>query len=316
MVMDGTAYRPYIYRQLLPAAANWIDRTLPRSFEVWLYNYQGGGPQARMEAIFDSPTGENPAYFFRYLMVYAATFLFALLAVYAMHLVCGAVGIGPPAAVLAPAIVILLVPYIESGGGFYYDYPELAFLALAVWVALKFDWWWIVPVAALGSWNKESFLLIVPTLYPLMRRRSSRLSAWVGVGVLCLVCAAVFSPIRMHFAHNPGGAMEVHWRDQLSYLLHPRDLLFATEKTYGVPMLKAFSLAPLALLAWTVARGWRHLPGAIQRHGQIAAAINAPLYLVFCSPGELRNLSMLYVVFLLVVAGNLSDWIGSTATSA
>ena len=157
MMVDGTAYRPYIYRQLLPTAANWIDRALPRSFESWLYDLQSG-PAARMDPFFDSPAAENPVYFFRYLIVYAGTFLFTLLAVYAMHLVCQELAIPPPAAALAPAIVILLIPYLQSGGGFFYDYPELAFLALAVWAALKFDWGWIVPVAALATWNKESFL--------------------------------------------------------------------------------------------------------------------------------------------------------------
>ena len=38
MMMDGTAYRPYVQRQLLPAAANWIDSAVPRSFETWLYS--------------------------------------------------------------------------------------------------------------------------------------------------------------------------------------------------------------------------------------------------------------------------------------
>jgi hypothetical protein len=314
MMVDGTAYRPFVYRQMLPSAANWIDRATPRWFEAWLYNYQAAGPGARIDPIFESPTAENPVYFFRYLIVYGATFLFALLAVCAMHMVCQALDLPPPAAVFAPVIVILLVPYIESCGGFFYDYPEIAFLALAVWAALKFRWWWVIPVAALGTWNKESFLFIIPTLYPFFRRRNSRLGASLTVGFLCLVSVAVYYPIRLRFANNLGGALEVHWRDQLTYFLHVQDFLLGTEKTYGVPMLKAFTAAPLALLGWTVSRAWSHLSPAIKRHTQIAAAINLPLYFLFCWPGELRNLSMLYVVLLLAVAANLNDWMGSSAT--
>jgi hypothetical protein len=295
---------------MIPTAANSIDRAVPQSFKAWAYNYQGGGPQAHVEALFESPTAENPVYFFRYVIVYIATFLFALFAVYAMHLVCQALGLPPPAAVFAPVLVILLVPYVESGGGFFYDYPELAFLALAVWVALRFRWWWVIPVAALGAWNKESFVFILPALYPFFRQRSSRLRAWLAVSVLGVVCLAVYYPIHLHFAHNPGEAMEVHWRDQLNYFLHVRDFVLGTEMTYGVPMLKAFTLAPLTLLAWTVWRSWQSLPRVIQRHGQIAAAINIPLYLLFCSPGELRDLSLLYVFFLLALATALNNWIG------
>jgi len=316
MMMDGTAYRPYVYRQLLPSAANWMDREVPASIKAWLYGHQALGTETQQEAFFDSPTAENPVYFFRYLLIYLATFGFALLGLYAMQLVCRAMQVPLPAAVIAPAIVILLVPYLQSCGGYFYDYPELAFFALAVWVALKFDWWWILPIAVLGTWNKESFLLFVPTLYPLLRRRSSRLSAAAGIGVLCLACVAVYLAVRSGFAHNPGGALEVHWRDQLEYFMHPRDLVFGAEKTYGVQTPKAYTLGPMLLLVWTVWRVWGHLPRAVKRHGQIAAAINLPLYFLFCWPGELRDLSLLYVVFLLVVASNLSEWMGNSTSGS
>jgi len=313
MMVDGTAYRPYIFRQLLPATANWVDSATPRNFKTWLYDLQSG-PAAQMDPFFDSPAAENPAYFFRYLIVYSGTFLFTLLALWAMHLVCRELAIPSTAAALAPAVVILLLPYLQSGGGFFYDFPELAFLALAVWAALKFDWWWIVPLAALGTWNKESFLFVLPTLYPFLRPRQSRIGALLGIAVLCLVSVAVSFPIRLHFAHNPGGALELHWRDQLRAFLHPLNLLFAAEKTYGVWAPRAFTVLPMALLVWTAKRGWSLLPRFVQRHGQIAAAINFPLYFLFCSEGELRNLSLLYIVLLLLLAVNLNDWIGRSAS--
>ncbi|HLZ35066.1 MAG TPA: hypothetical protein VKP13_13710, partial [Nitrospira sp.] len=190
--------------------------------------------------------------------------------------------------------------------------PELAFLALAVWIILKFDWWWAIPVAALGAWNKESFLLIVPTLYPLIRRRTSRTAAFLGVVVLCSVCIAVYVPIWLRFSHNPGSTVAMRWLDQLRFFLHPRALLFSTQEAYGVRVLWASSVVPMALLIWTVWRGWRQLPPVIQRHGQIAAAINIPLYFLFCTPGELRDLSMLYLVFLLVLAVNLNELLGAS----
>jgi hypothetical protein len=64
-------------------------------------------------------------------------------------------------------------------------------------------------------------------------------------------------------------------------------------------------------MIWSVWRAWPRLPRPIQRHAQLAAAINIPLYLLFVVPGELRDLSMLYIVFLLVLAVNLKEWMGS-----
>jgi hypothetical protein len=309
-IVDGTASRPFAYRQLVPTMANWIDRMTPSSLKMSLYNHQGNSQSPYFIALFDSPMARNQVYFFRYFVVYAVTFAFVLLAVYAMYLVCAAAGLSPPAAVFAPVVVILLIPYFLSIGGYFYDYPELAFMALAVWVALKFDWWWLIPVAALGTWNKESFLLFVLTLYPILRGRNSRPKAMISTGVLCLVCAAVYYPIRVHFAHNPGGTVYVEWQKHLRFFEHPLNLLIKSETTYGLYGFRIFTIVPLALLAWMAWRGWRLLPSAIRRHGQLAAAINVPLYFLFCAPGELRDLSLLYMVFLLLAGANLDEWIG------
>lgn len=318
-MVDGTAYRPYIYRQLLPDLANGINAITPQTAKDW-----GSTPRARRYTasvppandIFESPVARNQIYFVRYLVMYVATFLFALLAVYALHLVCRALEMSPVVALFAPIILILLVPYVQSRGGTCYDFPELAFFALAVWIALKFDWWWIIPVAALGTWNKESFLFFIPTLYPIFRQRTSRLGAMLGVSILCLICLAVYFPIHLHFAHNTGGTAEIHLREHLEYFLHPNHLLYGTwplEETYGIMLPLTFTVVPMALLVWTVWRGWAHLPQVMQRHGKIAAAINLPLYLVFGYPGEIRVFSFLYVTFLLIVAANLSEWIAESA---
>jgi hypothetical protein len=55
-------------------------------------------------------------------------------------------------------------------------------------------------------------------------------------------------------------------------------------------------------------RAWPFLPRAIQLHAQIAALINIPLYLLFVQPGKLRDLSMLYIAFVLVLAVNFNQW--------
>jgi hypothetical protein len=65
------------------------------------------------------------------------------------------------------------------------------------------------------------------------------------------------------------------------------------------------------LLIWVVWRSWRLLPGWLKLHAKIAAVINIPLYLLFCQPGEFRDLSLLFISFLLVLAFSLQEWMGS-----
>ena len=306
-MVDGTAYRPFVYRRLLPDTANFIDRMTPQSIRNWLYVHQRQGAYFHIFAISNSPTANSPVYFYRYLIVYILTFGFSFLAVCSMFLLCKACGSPEPVAVFAPVILILVFPYLLTRGGYSYDYSELALFTLAVWMALKLKWWWLIPIALLGAWNKESFFFM-PTLYPLLRLRSSRLSALSGAAVLSSGCLIVYWLVRASFAHNPGGAVDFGLVEQIRFLTHPRILLFGTEETFGIRMFSAFTPIPMVLAIWMIVRGWKHLPRVIQKHGKLALAINIPLYFLFCNPGELRNLSMLYVVLLLALAENLNRW--------
>lgn len=308
-MLDGTASRPYVYRQLLPAIANGIDSLVPeRTKDLQFHEF---APQAQLfdAGYLNSPLLQNRAYHLRYLIIYGMVFLFAWIATYAMYLVNKAAGVPPLIAILAAVVMILLMPYFLTAGGYYYDYPELAFMAIVVWMTFKVDWWWIVPVAALATWNKESFLFFVLTLYPLLRQRSSRIGAAVGCCVLALTCAAVYGWVWLHYRHNPGGTVEVHLVAQIAYLVTPSVQLLR-EKTYGIYFFSGLNIGWLGMIAWTARRGWSWLPKAIQRHAKIAAAINIPMYVVLCWPGELRDLSMLYITFVLLLAANLNIWAG------
>jgi hypothetical protein len=312
---DGTAARPYVYRQLLPMLANWIDARVPEKTKDQLYASRLYSGRLFREDFIDAPMAQDRRWFLRYWIVYGTVFLFAWGAVFAMYQAGKAAGFAPAAAALAAIAMILLIPYFLTRGGFFFDYPELAFLGLGVWMALKFDWWWMVPIAALAAWNKESYLLFIPALYPLLRRRSSRAGAVAGASVLGATCAAVYGLLRWRFQGNPGGTVQIHLMEQLQYMVNPLNFL-AREKTYGVTMLQSFNPLFLALIVWTAWRGWRSLPKPIQRHAQIAALINLPLFLVCCEPGELRDLSLLYVTLLFLLAANLSQWMDGPLPAA
>lgn len=312
-VIDGTAYRPFVYRNLLPFFANLADRVAPQQIKDKLAITRNRANEGFYEVLFDSSQALNPAYSFRYLMLYAETFLCVVGATCLMYLVCRSEGIQPLASLAASVLMILIMPYfMVEGGGNYYDYSELFFLALSVWMARKLSWWWLIPVAVLGAWNKESFLLFVFTLYPLFRRRSSQLSALFGTGLLAGICAVVYLLLRVRFHANPGGTVENHLLQQLALFLHPADLVIKIGKVYGILMPNAFTVIPLAILLWIVWREWSNLSLEMRWQGRIAAAINIPLYLFFCNAGEIRDLSMLFMIFLLCFGLNFKRTLRST----
>ncbi len=118
-MVDGTAARPFVYRQLLPMLANWIDRRVPEQTKDRLFAARDPLGAPLRERLFSSPVAQNRAYFLRYWIVYAAVFLFAWISVYAMYLLCKSVGYAPETAALSAIIMVLLMPYFMSGGGIF-----------------------------------------------------------------------------------------------------------------------------------------------------------------------------------------------------
>jgi hypothetical protein len=314
LMLKGTLERPYVYRHLLPDLANFAERVTPRKRQDALFESvfpstrARGGP--KFGALADAPESVRRAWFFPALILYLLTFVSAALAVTAMYLVCKTIGMPLPVCVVAPMITILLAPYFYI---YPYDYSELAFLMAATWIALRFEWWWLLPVAALGAWNKESFFFFVPSLYPFLRQRASARIAATGVAILTSVCGLVYIYTRARFANSPGTPVEFALWDRLSSFFDPFLLFTSTDEVYGFRFLRVSTLFPTLFLILVMARTWTQMPGMVRLHGTIAAAINFPLYVLFCSPNEYRNFSLLSVVFVLAIAFNLKEWLERSA---
>jgi hypothetical protein len=249
-MMDGTASRPYVYRQMLPVAANFLDQQVPQGFKDSLL--RSSLYRAIAQNMLDSPVAQNPRYFFRYLVVYAMVFLFTWAALVAMYQLCLALSLSRPVSALTAAIFLLMMPYLLTISGYMYDYPELFFFAVSVWIALKCEWWVLIPAAALATFNKESFLLFVPALYPLFRVGASRPKAMARTGAVAAGSAIVYELVRLRFRANPGANIESHYIDQMLFFLHPAGKLFHGETTYGWFLPRAFNPIFLTLAAGIV----------------------------------------------------------------
>lgn len=297
-IVDGTAYRPYVYRRLLPAIANGIAETTPDVVKRWWLDAQGNSDDALLKVLLPSRTAQQPAYAFRYLILYCQTFLWTLASVYAACSLASTLNLRLLPCAMAAITVVLVMPLLETRGGFFYDYPELTLFCLAYVLAHRGHWKWLTVVAAAGTANKESFVLFLLTLLPLSRTRRLLVPALFS-------SLTVFVGLHVAFRHNPGSVMEFWPREHLRMLLDLPLLTIATEETYGVRLPQASTALPLALLAWTVARAWRGLPRSYRRQAVLAATINLPLYVLCCYPGELRDLSLLFPFLTLCIAWNI-----------
>ncbi|PTX03111.1 hypothetical protein DBL07_11880 [Achromobacter mucicolens] len=317
-MVEGTAYRPYVYRQLLPALANGIQALLPAATVARLSERlaEPRRVNSRSGLAMRYPASEAlvPAVTLRYHLVYYLTFAALLTSLFVMRRVSLHAGAGAVAATIAPALLTLMVPFFLTEGGYFYDFVELMFLMSAVLLAMgasrqtPMRLFALVALAGLATWNKEACFFFTPALYPILRRNFSRLQAAGVVAVLLLVCGCVYLALRMRYADNLGSTADFQLWDNLRFYIDPGNWM-RTESTYGVLLPRGFSLVSILVIAGVAINGWPCLPEPLRRHALLALAINAPLFLIFCSPGEMRNLSMLYPSLLCLLAVALSKWL-------
>jgi hypothetical protein len=214
----------------------------------------------------------------------------------------------------------MMVPFFLTEGGYFYDFVELLFIMSAVLLALGASRQTpvrlcaLVALAGLATWNKEAFFFFTPALYPLLRRNLPRQHAAGVVGVLLLVSGCVYLALRLRYAGNPGSTVDYQLWDNLRFYVDPGNWL-RTENTYGVLLPRGFSIVSMLAFAGIAIHGWTRLPQPLRWHARLALAINLPLFLLFCSPGEMRNLSMLYPSLLCLLALALAKWLGPQGAS-
>ncbi len=271
---DGTAERPFAYRRLFVDIA---------------------------DAVAPQPTATDPHEVERVRIVYALTFASLLLLLWSGYRLLRDSGFSNLVAYAASAAIVLLFPMIQAQGGYWYDFAETAFFCLFLVAARRGSWPVMLLIAAIGAWNKESVLFFTLTAWPLLREERSRRFATLSIGAAATVAGIVYAWQRVRFAGRGGGATEFHLWDQWRFFTRPVDWLLP-DWTYGLPLPHALGIVSLGAIAGLVYTGWAPLPAVWRAHARIAAAVNLPLFLLFCAAGEARNLSMLFPTLLLLIA--------------
>ncbi|WP_321961106.1 hypothetical protein [Paraburkholderia sp. J7] len=310
-VLAGTAERPYVYRQLLPAIANASERLLPGSVKARFLEHLAKDAPAHnpLRATFTRATStDDPVYALRYYVVYGLSFGSLFVAMLMLRRVCLDLTGDEVAATLAPLVLAIAVP-----ATYYYDFPEMMFMTIAVWLACRAKIAWLVALALVATFNKESFPLFAVTLYPFLRMRVSRRAAVACIGACVVAGALVNVLIKYRYAGNTGSPALFNLWVNLRFFANPRNYLL-TEWTYGIPLPRPTNVVMLALLSLLVLTGWGTLPKCARRHALLAAACNVPLFLALGYVDEVRALSMLDVSAALLLCTTAAVYLGSAGS--
>ena len=321
-MLDGTAKKPFVYRQLLPGLANITDWMLSNSARqnieaIFVSGFTNSAiKELSPEATFaKAASASHLKYHFRYMILYYASFLSLFGSLFVFRRILLDLRASQIASVLAPASLILTLPYIQTVGGFFYDNAELLFLGLGFLAALR---GWITAlliVTLLGTLNKETFLFFVPALYPLLSQHYPRRQALIVTVLAFGVAAFANIAIKLIFWHNAGEAAEWHaiinLREYSSFWTYHR-----FEVTYGIIGPMGVFPGTILLATLLVLRGWPYCSKVVRQHIAIAALLNLPLFFLFAKVGEMRNLSLLLPGLLAIVAGAITGVERRTALRA
>ena len=305
-ILDGTAYRPFVYRQLVPLLADNADRAVTpairnRLRDACMRISTTIVPTLHPESTFARVRADQePRYHFRYLVVFYTVFFSLFLSLFVLRRSCMLCGVEALPATLAAAAFLLALPYLETVGGYYYDSVELLLCGLAFIAAVRGRVIWLVAIAAVATLNKETFFFLLPSLYPLLRLRLSKRASGLTTGGAILVSGAINLALKAHFAGNPGVATENHLWTNLAAYARLRTY-GRVEATYGVIGPGGVSLLTMVIVAAVLVLGWKHCGTRLRQHVLVAAAINIALFVAFCEVGELRNFSLLYVGFVVLM---------------
>lgn len=302
-MLDGTANRPFVYRQLVPKTSKAIVSLLPDQAKAKLEkNLQERKPAESIYARAQAPENYRIEYYLMIIICYgcfvASTWLLR-------SLLCEVWG-DKAAGTLGALSFALLIPFLETLGGYYYDFPELLFFVMAVRFSMSGNWLALLILAPIATLNKESFFFFLPALYPFFRQTFNLKYSRILVVVSIMLSGLAYLFVRQQYMGNGGGMVELHLMDHITKLFQLRTY-YVTSTTYGLPLGAQMFFLHIIFVLWVAKYSWKWLTAMWKQHTKIALVITIPLYLLFCSPGELRNLSFLYMAFCVMITYVIHD---------
>mgnify|MGYP006916040520 CR=1 FL=1 len=306
MMYDETASRPYIHRQLMLATAKEIKSLMtPQQQQNFLNFFQPidifTNLSHRKSFIEDSYTNTKilSRYAVEYHIVYFMAFGFLFLSMFIWRQIGIELTNSPTAGTLTACTFAIIFPLLETVGGFFYDFGELFFLSLATLLAIKGYWLALILISPIAEYNKESFLFFIVTLFPLFAEKFSKTRTALILTAAIFLSGVVYLYVSNLYIGNSGGSTEFQFFKHLEFIFSG---WFNIEISYSTIFGAGMFLPHILIFVWILKCTWKKILPTWKNHLKISAVINFPLYIAFCYPGELRNLSLMYISFIAMLS--------------
>jgi hypothetical protein len=310
-MLAGDAYRPFVYRQLLPSLVNYVEPALPqvitgyladsiapllhRQFVEPLINrYKYDEPSLRNRA---SQDWSQKSYRVKYVLTVTAMFasLWATLNILAN--IASMVGASEAVRFIGPVVYALLLPLTFLNGGYFYDFIEQFFVSLLLLAGLKGNWLLWALAAIAGELNKETMLMVPLFLAPLITEKIGLIRALMLTSATSAICFVLYMAVKIIFDLNPGAVMENNLSSNLAFWSDPTTYTrLADMYAIGMPLPRvSFWLVVIAIVIYGV-----HAPRPALLSNSIALAFLIPIFFVLGYNDEFRGLAPAFPLLYLV----------------
>lgn len=310
-MVDGTAWRPYVYRRLAAGGVDHASAALDAVLTDDLRHFLTESSPLRAHRQATSTGGHETletwdarkALLFH--VAYGVVFMCYGGTIFMARALLGRVGGPGMFADFAPLLGLLLLPITFVRGGFLYDAPELLLLTAYIWCLAAPRPGLLVCLFTLAVLNKESSLTLAVVAPVCLAGRVPRSQWWRLTVGQAAVGTAIVGALWYSYRNNPGVPVEWGLPENLAFWADPRSYLAATAPYGGlIPVPRASSVYVVALVAGLIAAGWAAAP-PWARYGLMASLLlSVPLLVFFSWRDEIRVLSLAFpFVFLIGALG-------------
>ncbi len=220
-MIDGTAYKPFVTRALVPVIVRVVAAATPEIVHETV--------RARIETRrLPNALGWDTELSYEYLVAIAVMWLFLLGFVYALRHLVGVFYDYPPAVTdLAPLAAVIALPFFFAYYNYLNDPPTLFFFAAGTALVHARRLRYFYPIFFLATLNKETSILLVVLYAVWSFRDTPRTKLAAHVVSLFLIWGVTRALLVMIYRDNPGPPVEFHLLDHNLRLpmLHPVSLV-------------------------------------------------------------------------------------------
>ncbi len=218
--VEGTAYRPYVYRQLVPLMVRAIDAITPAPVRRSIDSTFAAHPLLMRKLHW------APGYARWFVIVFVLHWLSLILFGACMRdLVDQTWAPRAPVSVAAGVAAIVLTGIHFGYQNFVYDFPQLALFALGLALLGRDrlrEFYLLYPI---GMLNKETFVLMTLVFVFTRWKRLAFGALLLHVLAQLAIAFAIVGALHYIYRNEPGGTLEFHLSRNLDYHPSARQLL-------------------------------------------------------------------------------------------